>query len=143
MSALKETKHVWTKEENYLVTLSYLNHTPLEDVCLLVPNIKKKSVKMKYSNCLFLEQGQVRSALKNCSKMHKEIFAELQAQNLELILKPILEPVIEPEFKSGWEDDVEDGEIYFKCTGVCNRICHFEDTDYEGMCGKCQYKCGK
>ncbi len=130
MSTLKEPKHVWTKEENYLVTLSYLKQTPLENVCLLVPNIKKKSVKMKYSNCLFLEQGQVRSALKNCSKMHKEIFAELQAQNLE--------SVIEPEFKSGWEEDVEDGEIYFKCTGVCNRICHFEDTDWEGKCGKCQ-----
>ena len=86
MNTQKQPKHKWSKEENYLVTLSYLEKKTLEEACLLVPDIKKKSVKMKYANCLFLEQGQVRSALSNCSKAHKDIFAELQLQNLDSVL---------------------------------------------------------
>jgi len=36
-------------------------------------------------------------------------------------------------------DEEEDGETYFMCTGKCKRVCHYEDTDGEGMCGKCQF----
>jgi hypothetical protein len=37
-----------------------------------------------------------------------------------------------------WSDDhEEDGETYNMCTGTCGRVCHYEDTDGEGMCGKC------
>ena len=37
-------------------------------------------------------------------------------------------------------DEEEDGETYFMCTGKCNRVCHYEDTDDVGMCGTCQHK---
>ena len=41
---------------------------------------------------------------------------------------------------NGWpQDEEEDGETYFMCTGKCKRVCHYEDTDGEGMCGKCQF----
>ena len=37
------------------------------------------------------------------------------------------------------EELVEDGETYFNCTGSCNRVMHYEDTNGEGMCGRCEY----
>jgi len=41
---------------------------------------------------------------------------------------------------NGWpQDEEEDGETYFMCTGKCNRVCHYEDTNDVGMCGKCQF----
>jgi hypothetical protein len=38
------------------------------------------------------------------------------------------------------EELVEDGETYFNCTGTCNRVMHYEDTNGEGMCGRCQHE---
>ena len=38
------------------------------------------------------------------------------------------------------EELVEDGETYFNCTGTCNRVMHYEDTNGEGMCGRCEYE---
>jgi hypothetical protein len=38
-----------------------------------------------------------------------------------------------------WDEDlVEDGETYFVCLGTCNRVMHYEDTNGEGMCGRCE-----
>lgn len=40
-----------------------------------------------------------------------------------------------------WDEElVEDGETYFNCTGTCNRVMHYEDTNGEGMCGRCEYE---
>ena len=33
---------------------------------------------------------------------------------------------------------VEDGETYFMCVGTCNRVMHYEDTNGEGVCGRCE-----
>jgi hypothetical protein len=44
------------------------------------------------------------------------------------------------EYEEYEKDEEEDGETYFMCTGKCNRVCHYEDTDGEGMCGTCQHK---
>jgi len=41
---------------------------------------------------------------------------------------------------SYFTDCEEDGESYFMCTGTCKRVCHYEDTDADGMCGTCQYQ---
>ena len=38
-----------------------------------------------------------------------------------------------------WDEKlVEDGETYFMCSGTCNRVMHYEDTNGEGMCGRCE-----
>lgn len=133
------SKHIWSKDETTLVTRAYLEGKTVEEAHLLVPNIKLSSLKMKYANCLYLDKGPVRLALKNYSKIHKDIWDEL---------KPALTvPDVDEEASEydAWCVKIpeEDGEIYFKCTGICNKVLHYEDTDGEGMCGTCQFNLSK
>jgi hypothetical protein len=46
----------------------------------------------------------------------------------------------DPEYDA-WGDKIpeEDGEEYFKCTGPCGKVKHYEETDDLGMCGMCQH----
>ena len=132
-------KHIWSKSETVAVTRCYLDGKTIQQAHLLVPDIKLTSLKMKYANCLYLDKGSVPLALKNCSKMHKDVWEELKGA---LTVPDVeAESTIEDEGTGYWsEDQEEDGETYFMCTGTCGRVCHYEDTDGEGMCGKCQYE---
>jgi hypothetical protein len=137
---MSKSKHTWTKEENTIVSSCYLDGMKIQDVYQFAPNIKPKSIKMKYSNCLFLDKGQVHSALKNCSKMHKEVFYNLLAERNQLNLTKAVDP---NALNTQNEEEEEDGETYFKCTGICERVFHYEDSDEDGMCGTCYYKINK
>ena len=67
-------------------------------------------------------------------------------ENSESIAKQISECMLPPYIATlnkkdnSWPDEEEDGETYFMCTGKCKRVCHYEDTNDEGMCGTCQHK---
>ena len=138
--SITQSKHIWSREETSLVTRAYLDGKSIQQAHHLVPDIKLTSVKMKYANCLYLDKGPVQTALKNFSKMHADVWNELKCA----LTVPDVEAVstIEDQGSSGYwsEDHEEDGETYNMCTGTCRRVCHYEDTDAEGMCGKCQYE---
>ena len=138
-----QSKHIWSREETTLVTRCYLEGKTIQTAHNLVPNIKIASVKMKYANCLYLEKGQVQNALKNVSKMHEDVWNELKSA---LTIPDVdTESTCEVETSYGYwsEDHEEDGETYNLCSGICGRVYHYEDTDGEGMCGKCQFNLSK
>lgn len=132
-----QPKHAWSREETTLVTRAYLEGKSTQQAHHLVPDIKLSSVKMKYANCLYLDKGPVHLALKNYSKMHKDVWDELKSA-LE-IPDVEAESTIEDTGTGYWDDAEEDGETYNKCSGTCGRVCHYEETDGDGMCGKCQH----
>jgi hypothetical protein len=64
----------------------------------------------------------------------KEKEKEKEIEKEEMIF-PVINNIV-----SYFTDCEEDGESYFMCTGTCKRVCHYEDTDADGMCGTCQYQ---
>ena len=130
----RELKHMWSRDENTLVTRCYLDGKSVGEAHLLVPHIKINSVKMKYANCLYLDKGPIKTALKNISKEHQDVWNELKAA----LTAPDVDEVAETE--SGYWDEVleEDGETYFMCSGICGRVMHYEDTNEFQMCGRCE-----
>lgn len=133
----KQTKQVWSREETALVTRAYMEGQTMQAAHHLVPDMKLTSVKMKYANCLYLDKGQVPLALKSFTKMHKDVWDELKGA---LMLPDVeAESTIDNAETGCWDDAEEDGETYNMCSGTCGRVCHYEDTDGEGMCGKCQF----
>ena len=63
---------------------------------------------------------------------------EIAALISEFMLPPYIATLNKKD--NGWpQDEEEDGETYFMCTGKCNRVCHYEDTNDVGMCGTCQF----
>ena len=129
------SKHSWSREETTLVTRAFLEGKSIKEAHSLVPEIEITSVKNKYKSCVFLDK---KTRFKNVTKMHLDVWEELKAA---LTVPDVeAEATVEEEGSSGyWSDDhEEDDETYFKCTGTCGRVCHYEDTDGEGMCGKCQ-----
>jgi hypothetical protein len=47
--------------------------------------------------------------------------------------------------RDAWGDEIhqEDGEEYFKCTGICDRVFYYENTNEDGMCGRCELETKK
>ena len=68
------TKHKWTELENLIAVLGYLNNIDPALLTNKLPDIPLKSIKMKYSNCLFLDKGKVKGSLENCSALHREVW---------------------------------------------------------------------
>jgi uncharacterized paraquat-inducible protein A len=127
------SKHTWSREEITLVTRAFLEGKSVKEAHSLVPDIKLNSVKQKYTTCASSDR-------KNISKLHLDVWNELNAA----LSIPDVETVSTVEDHGYWSDEPEeDGETYFKCTGTCGRVCHYEDTDGEGMCGKCQFNFSK
>jgi len=129
------TKHTWSREETTLVTRAFLEGKSIKEAHNLVPNIKLISVKQKYTTCASLDKKKESGV----TKMHLDVWEELKAA----LTVPDVEAAstVEEEGSSGyWSDDhEEDGETYNLCAGTCNRVCHYEETDGDGMCGKCQF----
>jgi hypothetical protein len=134
------TKHSWSREETTLVIRAFLEGKSIKEAHCLVPEIEITSVKNKYNSCVFLDKN---TRFKNVTKMHLDVWDELK----DALTVPDVEAeaTVEEEGSRGyWSDEPEeDDETYFKCTGTCGRVCHYEDTDGEGMCGKCQYESQK
>lgn len=127
------SKHTWSREETTLVTRAFLDGKSIEEARKLVPNIKLTSVKQKYTTCASLNK-------KNMTKLHQDVWDELKAA----LAVPDVEAVSTVEDQGYWsEDREEDDETYFKCTGTCGRVCHYEETNGEGMCGKCEFHLSK
>ena len=78
----KRKRHKWTREETIIVTVGYLQKNDAIDTQRLVPSISVGSVRMKYSNCKYLDKGAVSGSLKNASRMHKEVWNSMRFQNL-------------------------------------------------------------
>jgi hypothetical protein len=113
----------------------------LQETHLIMPDIKLTALKTKFSSCLYLDKkdSRARCEIKNVSKLHQDVWDELNGA----LADPVPEEVSVPEDEGSgyWSDDhKEDGETYFMCAGSCARVCHYEDTNEHGMCGKCEYK---
>ena len=135
----REPKHMWSRVEITLVTKAYLDGKSVSEAHLLVPDIKIKSVKMKYANCLYLDKGAVKSALKNVTKSNTDVWNELKAARTAPDVDEVAET--EPDY---WDEKLEeDGETYFMCAGTCGRVMHYEDTNQFQMCGRCEYESEK
>ena len=133
------SKHSWSREEITLVTRAFLEGKTVKEAHSLVPDIKLTSVKQKYTTCASLDRKKA-----NCvTKMHLDVWTELKTA----LAVPDVETVstVEDQGSSGyWSDEPEeDGETYFKCTGTCGKVMHYEETDGEGMCGNCQFSLSK
>ena len=143
MNSATASKQIWSRDDTVLVTRCYLEGKSLQETHLIMPDIKLYSLKIKFAGCLYLDKkdSKTRIAIKNVSKLHQDVWDELK----EALATPVPEDVSVPEDASGsWSDDhEEDGETYFMCAGSCDRVCHYEDTNEFGMCGKCEYKSQK
>ncbi len=67
-------KYKWTKYDNLIVSLCFLRNIDINVVKNILPQIPLNSIKMKYANCLYLQQGNVNGSLTNVSKTHEEIW---------------------------------------------------------------------
>jgi hypothetical protein len=136
-------KHIWTRDDTVLVTRCYLEGKTFQETHLIMPNIKLYSLKTKFANCKYLDKKNEKSRfeIKNVSKMHQDVWNELKGA----LTVPDVDAASVAEERSGsWsEDHEEDDETYFMCAGTCNRVCHYEDTNEFGMCGKCEFKSQK
>jgi hypothetical protein len=138
-------KQTWSRDDTILVTRCYLEGKTLQETQALMPDIKLPSLKTKLANCLYLDKKDSKSrfVVKNVSKLHQDVWDELKGALTVPDVEAASVPEDDCDGKGYWDDHEEDGEEYFMCTGTCNRVCHYEDTDGEGMCGKCQYESQK
>ena len=114
------------------MTRAFLEGKSIKEAHSLVPDIKLNSVKQKYTTCASLD----RKKESGVTKMHLDVWEELKTA----LTVPDVEAEATVEEEGYWSDDhEEDDETYFKCTGTCGKVMHYEDTDGEGMCGKCQF----
>ena len=134
------SKQTWSRSDTLLVTRCYLEGKTLQETHLIMPDIKLTALKTKLACCMYLDRRDLNApfASRNVSKMHQDVWDELKGA----LTVPVPEEASVPEEGSGyWSDDhEEDGETYFMCAGSCARVCHYEDTNEHGMCGKCEYK---
>ena len=63
---------VWTEHDTYIVCFGYKNKLSAKDIQKILPHLTVNSIKMKYSNCLFLDKGN--GSLCNTSKMHRNVW---------------------------------------------------------------------
>ena len=70
-------KYYWSELDNINCSLYYLQGFTCNKAHSLLPHISLNSIKMKYSNCLYLDKGNVKGSLLHCSKIHKKIWDNL------------------------------------------------------------------
>ena len=134
MSSNSKSIHIWTRNETEILTRAFLDKKSTNEIQSLLPNIKLSSIKLKLTNCSYLEKS---STNKTVSKMHQDVWSELTTA----FAVQDVDETSTSEYDA-WGDKIpeEDGEEYFKCTGTCGKVKHYEDTDEFGMCGTCQFK---
>jgi len=134
---MSKSIHIWTRNETEILTRAFLDKKSANEIQGLLPDIKLSSIKLKLTNCSYLEKS---SSNKTVSKMHQDIWTELTAA---FAVQDVDEASV-AEYDA-WGDKIpeEDGEEYFKCTGTCGKVKHYEETDEFGMCGMCQLKSTK
>ena len=133
---MSKSIHIWTRNETEILTRAFLDKKSANEIQGLLPDIKLSSIKLKLTNCSYLEQS---SSNKTVSKMHKDVWTELTSA---FAVQDVDETSVAESEYDAWGDKIpqEDGEEYFKCTGTCGKVKHYEETDEFGMGGMCQYK---
>ena len=71
-------KHVWTEEETKTICQLYIENKTYQEIATKLPNVKLSSIKMKYSNCVYLDKGNVKGSLDNVSKLHSKVWQEIK-----------------------------------------------------------------
>lgn len=64
------TKTRWTDKDTCILIDCYLRRTPIDVILNMLNHIKPTSIRMKISNCLYLDRGKVKGSLEHASKMH-------------------------------------------------------------------------
>ena len=134
----KKSIHIWTRKETEVLTRAFLDKKSINEIQELLPNIKVSSIKLKLTYCSYLEKT---TANKSVSKMHQDVWSELtSAFAVPDVDETSIIEYSDPEYDA-WGDKIpeEDGEEYFKCTGPCGKVKHYEETYDLGMCGMCQH----
>jgi hypothetical protein len=72
-------KYRWTISDDRLCAYLYIRGETFQNAHRLLPHIPINSIKMKFQNCLFLDRGNVRNSLSNCSRQNIRIFNEERA----------------------------------------------------------------
>ena len=67
-------KHTWSISDDRICAYLYLRGAPFQDAHRLLPHIPIRSIKMKFQNCLFLDKGNIKNSLSNCSKQNIRMF---------------------------------------------------------------------
>lgn len=75
-------KMKWSENDNLIVSKSFLEGKDYRITSKLLPHLKERSIFMKYKNCLYLQQGNVKGSLKNVSKQHQEVWKKLALEYL-------------------------------------------------------------
>lgn len=66
--------HFWSRNETEILTRAFLDKKTINEIQELLPDINLSSIKLKLTNCLYLEKS---SSNKAVSKMHKDVWSEL------------------------------------------------------------------
>jgi hypothetical protein len=75
---MAESKHSWTEQELWVVSVCYKEKLPIELALRLTNTSNEKSMRMRYQNCLFLDKGPVEDALSHASKKHQEVWEKVE-----------------------------------------------------------------
>jgi hypothetical protein len=70
-------KTIWTENDTEIICKNYLNGIDYISTSKFLPHLKINSIKMKYANCLYLKEGNVKGSLNNCSLLHIIIWNKL------------------------------------------------------------------
>ena len=80
----KGKNHEWTSNETKIICEMYLDNKTAEEIKGKLPKLKLSSIKMKLSNCIYLDKGDVNGSLSGVSKMHELIWKELHNKKQEI-----------------------------------------------------------
>ena len=89
-------RHSWTEQELWVVCVCYKEKIPAEVALRLTNTTNKKSIEMRYQNCLFLEKGRVDGALSHPSRVHEEVWTRVEELYRNVVPAPVPAPVPEP-----------------------------------------------
>lgn len=94
---MAETKHSWTEQELWVVCICYKENLPIDLALRLTNTTNRKSMEMRYQNCLFLEKGKVENALSHPSKAHVQVWEKIEEFYSTQDPLPKEEPVVKQE----------------------------------------------
>lgn len=75
---MTEERHSWTEQELWVVSVCYKENLPVDLALRLTKTTNKKSMEMRYQNCLFLDKGKVENSLSHPSKKHVEVWEDIE-----------------------------------------------------------------
>ena len=75
---MSEQKHSWTEEELRIVCICYKENLSVDLALRLTNTTNKKSMIMRYQNCLYLDKGRVENSLSHASKKLIEVWDEVE-----------------------------------------------------------------